>query len=218
MIMKCSTIIRTIDEIYDRFSIPSFLATHMKQVAAIGKFLCTHLNQDLDTDCVVAALLLHDLGNVVKFDLDSPLSEQLCSQDEKERLRILQSDLKERYGKNADEATKRMVEKLKVPKKVKWLLENATWLNIEKVRDSNSIELKICAYADYRVSPKGIVSLKKRLHDLRRRYHDYPHTNSLPEDKVKKRDNAYYDIEKQLFSKTDIKPEDITEENISNIQ
>lgn len=213
--MECIEIIRTIDEIYDRFGIPSFLASHMRTVASVAEFLCTHIDNDLDSDCIVAALLLHDLGNVVKFDLDSSLSEQLCSSKEKERLQQLQSDLKARYGKNADEATKRMIEELGVPDKVKWLLENANWNNIENVRDGASVELKICAYADYRVSPRGVVPLSERLADLRRRYHDHPHINPLSEDEVKKRDAAYHDIEKQLFSQADIAADDITEETLS---
>ncbi|MFW5866093.1 MAG: HD domain-containing protein [Nanoarchaeota archaeon] len=213
--MKCSDIIQTIDDIYDHFSIPFFLRTHMKTVASIGEFLCRYLDTDLDSDCIVAALLLHDLGNVVKFDLDSSLSKQLCSSKEKEQLQQLQSDLKVRYGKSAPEATKQMIEELGVPDKIKWLVDNANWINIENVRDGDSVELKICAYADYRVSPKCIVSLEERLADLRRRYYDHPHTNQLSEDEVEKRNVAYHDIEKQLFSKADIAPDDITEETIS---
>ncbi|MGM5480787.1 MAG: HD domain-containing protein [Nanobdellota archaeon] len=216
--MECTEIIRTIDDIYIRFSIPSFLATHMRQVAKVSKFLCENFDKNTDTDCVIAALLLHDLGNVVKFDLDSPLSDELYSIEEKDELKRLQSDLKDRYGTNADETTMDMIEELNVPDKVKWLLENANWLNIEDVRDSDSIELKICAYADYRVSPQGIVSLEKRLADLRKRYHNHPHNDLLPESQVKKRDAAYYDIEEQLFSRTDIKPDDINEESISEVK
>ncbi|MFP4118750.1 MAG: HD domain-containing protein [Candidatus Woesearchaeota archaeon] len=216
--MECTEIIRKIDDIYDRFSIPSFLAHHMRTVAAIGRFVCDNLQETLDTDCVVAALLLHDLGNVVKFDLDSPLTDKLCSSAEKNQLKRLQTEFRERYGASADEATMSMVAGLDVPQKVTWLLENANWLNIETVRDSASFELKVCAYADYRVSPTGIVSLEERLSDLRRRYQDYPHTDTLPEDEVRKRDAAYYDIEKQLFSRADITPEDITEETIPGFE
>ena len=40
----------------------------------------------------------------------------------------------------------------------------------EEIMNSDSFEIKICAYCDERVSPHGVESIKDRLEDAKRRY------------------------------------------------
>lgn len=57
-----------IQEIYRRYSIPPNLERHMLQVAAVGEYICTHWSgPELNSQLILQALLLHDLGNIVKF-------------------------------------------------------------------------------------------------------------------------------------------------------
>jgi len=66
---------------------------------------------------------------------------------------------------------------------------------------------KIVQYSDDRVSPKGVVSLEGRLQDLRDRYQQH-RTESR---ELLDFENALREIEKQIFAKCKIKPEDVTE-------
>jgi predicted HD phosphohydrolase len=45
-----------------------YLQLHMRRVAAVGELILS-AESDASKDDVVAALLLHDLGNIVKFRL-----------------------------------------------------------------------------------------------------------------------------------------------------
>lgn len=80
---------------------------------------------------------------------------------------------------------------------------------------TSDYEKKLCAYADMRVAPWGVVSLDERLLDLEKRYAArYP----SPEDQQRRehfRRDAYA-LESQIFAHCDISPSDITDETIKS--
>lgn len=83
----------------------------------------------------------------------------------------------------------------------------------EEIMNSNSFEVKICAYCDERVSPHGVVSIVDRLEDAKARYKGIASiwgnegkANHLIECALK--------IEKQIMQYCRIKPEDINGNNI----
>lgn len=78
-----------ISQIYQLYPVPDNLAWHMLRVGAVGEWLINNLvNTHLvDHHILISTLLLHDLGNLVKFDLkkfasflDSQLDNQLNGQ------------------------------------------------------------------------------------------------------------------------------------------
>ena len=74
----------TILEIYEKYKIMPQLRTHMLRVAAVGKIVCDAVNEKVkqnrgefvNTKNVVTACLLHDMGNIIKFDLNYFLWKQ----------------------------------------------------------------------------------------------------------------------------------------------
>jgi hypothetical protein len=70
-------------------------------------------------------------------------------------------------------------------------------------------------YCDDRVGPFGVISLEERLEDLRTRYAHYDNTSQS--DARNAFENALRQIEKQIFAKCKIKPEDINDETVKPI-
>ena len=58
-----------ISEIYRKYRIPPQLQLHQLRVASIAKYICDNLKVPVDIEEVVSADLLHDMGNIIKFDL-----------------------------------------------------------------------------------------------------------------------------------------------------
>jgi hypothetical protein len=158
--MDSTAIISSINEIYARFNIMPSLQKHMRRVAAVGALILSGEDSRINKNDVIAALLLHDIGNIVKFRL----GDELASWQK------IQQETIAKYGSVDHEATEKMVKDLGVNKRVAWLISEMVFENLLQVIDSNDRELKICLYADQRVAPYGVVSLQERFADLRRRY------------------------------------------------
>ncbi|NCN45241.1 MAG: hypothetical protein COU63_04645 [Candidatus Pacebacteria bacterium CG10_big_fil_rev_8_21_14_0_10_36_11] len=160
---------QTINQIYDQYFIPPGLRNHMYLVAAVGKYICdAWIGPEINKNNIISALLLHDLGNLIKFDL----SENAVVLDkallDKFWLRK-QVEIKTKYGKNAHKATVTMVKEIGVNKKIIKLVKSMDATNLEQSTQA-SWEEQICEYADLRVIPTGISSLQDRLVDIQSRY------------------------------------------------
>jgi 5'-deoxynucleotidase YfbR-like HD superfamily hydrolase len=60
-----------IQDIYNRFEILPSLQLHMLRVAAVTQEICKQVKDKLsnETKTLITLSLLHDLGNLVKFDI-----------------------------------------------------------------------------------------------------------------------------------------------------
>jgi 5'-deoxynucleotidase YfbR-like HD superfamily hydrolase len=64
----------TIQDVYIKCAIPENLQLHMLRAAAVGHIIIRHwYKNEIEGERVLLALLLHDLGNVLKFDAKSGL-------------------------------------------------------------------------------------------------------------------------------------------------
>ena len=91
--------------------------------------------------------------------------------------------------------------------RTKWIVEEA------------SLEQKICKYADMRVSPWGIVSMRERLAEARERYKGHPmdkdETYTL---ELLERSAALCDVlEARLQEQCDFNPEEITDTSMAPV-
>ena len=59
----------TIQEIYTHYQIMPVLQQHMLRVAGVTDLICQLAGDKVDSHNVVIAALLHDSGNIIKFDL-----------------------------------------------------------------------------------------------------------------------------------------------------
>lgn len=68
--MDSEGVIGSIHGIYERFRIPGNLQMHMFRVAGVGELISNNWKGlDISKEDIVAALLIHDIGNIVKFNM-----------------------------------------------------------------------------------------------------------------------------------------------------
>lgn len=157
-----------ISKIYEKYQIMPQLSTHMLRVAGVGKIILDRWKGSVDKDLVIKSLLLHDMGNIVKFDLET----LIMPIENIEHWRLVQKEWRNKYGTDAYEATKQITKELGRSDVAK-IMENEH----SGYRSGNPALLlslgwpeKILSYCDVRVVPSGVASLKERISDLQNRY------------------------------------------------
>lgn len=159
-----SQVIISIDAIYTRFQIMPELETHMRTVAKVGegiieKWSSPHIR--INKNEIMATLLIHDIGNIVKFKFN----------EHETYWKEIQKQIIQKYQSNLDhEVTKKMAVEIGSSDLVLALIQGMSLDNIFNVIQSDDYNLKICTYADLRVAPCGIVTVSERFTDLRSRY------------------------------------------------
>lgn len=140
----------------------------MLEVSAVASYLASQVkDQTVDHQTIIETTLLHDMGNIVKFkDFISP--QMKMGED---YWRKVQNKFIEKYGKDAHQATVKIIKELKLKneKTVLPLIKLIDYRSISQ-NDYTSLETRICDYADMCVSPRGIVGFEKRITDLIKRY------------------------------------------------
>ena len=202
-----------ITEIYKEYKIPPNLQLHQLRVAAVAKLICDNFKKDPDKDLVLKTSLLHDMGNIIKFNFDI-FDDDFYKPEGRTYWKNVQDEFKKKYGKDEHVATTKILKELSMPNEILTIADNIGLgfgqMNIK----SKSYERKICAYSDMRVAPKEIVSLSERINDLKKRY--------VPEESPEK-EAEYYDrcsrnleiLEKQIFEYCKIEPRDINDKTVT---
>ncbi len=193
--------------IYARYKIMPNLQLHQLRVAAVAKQICDNSTQPVDTDSVIKACLLHDMGNLIKFELG--LFPQFLEPEGLGYWQKIKDDFVKKYGKQEHHASIKIAKEIGVSPKV---IENIDGVGFQKIQGSyfgGSLEQKICNYSDMRVAPTGVVSIHERMEDGAKRYnHRKDYKVVGPErDEIF---NTLIELEKQLFADSKIKPSDIT--------
>ena len=214
--MDSQEIIRSIHQIYDRFKILPNLRLHMIRTAAVAELICDNWKgPKINKADVVAVCLIHDIGNIGKIDFDNDLNPDLMG-DEITRLgywRKVREEIISKYGMDDHKATMRMCGELGINKRVKFLLDNKMFIRNDFTFESDDWELKICAYADQRVGPFGVISLKARFEDAKERYSN-KQEHSLVHPKVESFVDCAFKIEKQILSNLSIIAGDMDDESV----
>ncbi len=204
---------RTISEAYTTYRIPPNLQMHQLRVAAVGKTICDSFDTPIDTQAVVLACLLHDMGNIIKFDFSLPLDDKA---EDIPHWREVQREFIEQYGTDEHAATLDIIKEIGVDAAVMELINGVGFSKLERTRDNGSLEQKVCEYADLRVAPTGVVSLDERIKEGRARYsarNDVRSDLALDDARHSVLVVAIHQIEQQIFAHASIKPEDITNES-----
>ncbi len=203
--LDSSKIIKSINQIYDELNIIPHLRMHMFRAAAIGEIIAENWSTKsfaIHKDDIIAALLLHDIGNIAKFNFDEPLFWHGHDSEYIEYWKGIKRETIEKYGTQSDYAiTAKMAEGLGISERAIFLISNMGFTKIDSMMQSDDFDLKICTYADQRVGPLSVVSISERLEDLRRRYG---------------KENGWKDesglrLERQIFENVSITPLTITE-------
>lgn len=203
----------TVAAVYQLYQVMPNLQQHMLRVAGVAELIGRQLLalsppppgfSAAELDRVILACLLHDLGNLAKFRLDR-FPEFLQPQG----LTYWQQQQAQfwlRYGRNAHSATLQMLTELKVEPRVVELVNAVSFIKAKANLEDDDYGRKLCAYADMRVAPHGVVSLADRLEDGRRRYAPQLARDSFSQQMA----NHLYRLEEQLFARLSISPADIS--------
>ncbi|TSC86826.1 MAG: Uncharacterized protein G01um101416_591 [Microgenomates group bacterium Gr01-1014_16] len=82
---------------------------------------------------------------------------------------------------------------------------------------NNNLPLKICACCDFRVTPHAVTSLRERLDEARARCNNNLKMIQSDPEKFEAARAALINIEKEIFSSSSIKPEDINDESARDV-
>lgn len=202
----------TITAIYQHFHLPPVLQLHQLRVASVADqiFQLMHVS---DKETYVQACLVHDLGNMIKFDFSQSQLARYLQPEGVEYWQRVQQDQIKQFGKDEEKATLAMLDEIHISIQIRNLVSKLTFPFIPEVHHSADLGLKICKYADMRVSPSGVVSLDERLADLKKRYHNrYP--SGEPE--MELYHQYLFEIEQQIMSQTQLDPNKITDDSIND--
>jgi hypothetical protein len=161
-----------IKKIFENFQIPPGLQIHMYTVTGVGKYICDNwIGEEIDKHSVISALLIHDLGNLIKIDL-SPNNKIYDKELIKPIWKDIKQELIDKYGSNAHHATVKMTKEITDDQKIIGLINSMDSADLE-ITSQKSWEEQICEYADMRVAINGVTTLENRLDDIFNRYKDH---------------------------------------------
>ncbi len=183
-----------VSEIYQKYSIPINLQEHMLRVAVVARFITNSwIGKDVNPEKILIVSLLHDVGNIVKFDFEKNKSFYTNNEESVEVLIERQKDFIKKYGNDDDEANKNILTELGLQKDLIDIVVSKKFGNSINTSRSNNWALKILLYSDMRVLPQGIGTLEDRFADIMDRMPKY---NTRPD--IQDLFEACRDIEKQI--------------------
>lgn len=205
---------RTIQDIYAAYRIPPNLQLHMYRVAALGLYISDHLfgEVSIDRDVITQVNLLHDLGNLVKFDFGQTVSMGMNT-DDVPYWKKVQEELIVKYGKDEDVVTDALIRELGVKQRVFEILTQHRLDKIQYAIDTDDWDAKIVRLSDTRISPDGVVTIAQRWMDIRKRYANKDH-HLADSRQTQIREEKELILEKQIQSKATINLQTITNTDI----
>ena len=202
---------RTISEIYDEYEVGLGTREHMLRVAAVASMICDNFDESLPKDEIITACLLHDMGNIIKSDLN--YFPEFIQPQGLDYWQSVKDKYIEKYGDDEHEATIKIMRELNVSQEIIKLVNQVDFSFLCKNFSGNDFRIKIVNYADMRVDPHGVVSYEERQEEARKRYKNRPELYI-----IQNRDELTAcgkGIEKQIFAKCKIKPEDINNATVA---
>ena len=201
---------KKIGDIYKDYKIMPNLAMHQLRVAAVAMRICDSLDIEISKDEIIKACLFHDMGNIIKFDLDH--FPEWNNPEGTEYWQGIKNDYISKYGNNEHKASLQIAKELGLSSNIIGLIDCVDSSSIEIIRKEDNFAKKICIYSDNRVTPHGIVSTEERSLEAKERYKDHPH--AFDEESRQFFNENLNLIEEQIFSHSNIKPEDIDDLSI----
>lgn len=213
----------TIQSIYSRYQIMPNLREHQLRVAGVAQIICNAMKPTVDTKEIVSACLLHDMGNIIKFNLE--LFPAFLEPEGLTYWKKVQNDYIRTYGNDEHHATISIAEEIldeqlqsqseqSIKDRILELLHAIGFSNAKKNVETTNLGKKIAAYADMRVKPQGVTSMKDRLTDGRKRF---SRLQRYEKDIFEEMTEYLSKIESQIFAQSSIHSNIITEEGVQDI-
>ena len=202
----------TAEAIFKHYQLPNLLQNHLWRTASLMELMLNHWHgPKLDKQLLIETMLLHDLGNLVKFNLSDTTPLMLLTDAELPLYRTLQAEWHQKYGTVVDEVTVQFVKELRLihAQAISQIILTHTEGTQPSTVNHDDWTQKLCDYTDFRVAPQGLVSLKERFDDLGKRYAERESGWENPE-KVAQKLNLFSTIETQLQTHIDLNLQQIT--------
>lgn len=163
-----------IRDLYQKYHIMPQLETHMLRVAGVGKMVSENWRGKCDTKLATDLCLVHDMGNIVKFDLRDNIDRSKFGEIQNlEHWQKIQLEYWDKYGKDTHGATIGILKDAGLPQFESFIDEEEKLYFAEareKELSNTRVETIILMYSDCRVTPSGVVSYRERVNDLKDRY------------------------------------------------
>lgn len=214
-----------IHQMYSDLGLPKNLQQHMVRVAAVGEFLVEKWQgpRALQKNDIVMTLLLHDLGNLLKFDLQRGMGLFEVSEQDQEYWIMRQRAMREKYGSSVHDATLQMAKELGASPRILELLEGMGSSRLLDTIQGEDWEQKICSYSDLRVDPHGFVLVEERFSDILTRYFDHgvtrwSNTKEMEREKERTLQNCVdcLELEVQLQGYISVDLQNLPEQDLEN--
>lgn len=191
------------ERLFEDYCLPENVREHNRQVTKVADLIASKFNEKghlVDSQLVHSAAMLHDIARPIDVTDFSEFSEGCTT---------LWKDLKKRFQHVRHPEAAYLLLKDTYPEVAKVIRKHAYKAIISYDPEIRPLtrEEKIVTYADKRVTHTDIVSLNERFEEGHKRWQKEPHYDP---DLVQELDNKYFELEKELFSKIDIEPEQIT--------
>lgn len=205
---------RTARKIYEMYQVPPWLQTHQVRVAAVGKMVAEAQKQQTDVDLVVRTCLVHDIGAIVKFDF-SPEGQTrvlgLCPPEETPHWSAVQCSMRERYGEKEKAATSAILHELGLEREYA-VYDRTGFKNMHTILEGKQLPALLVQYADMRVGPFGIVTLRERFEDSRVRYAHVSDADWYA--KLDMYERVAGEVERHLLRDTSLRSADINDASV----
>lgn len=218
-----------IASLYQKYAILPSLALHQYRVAAVGMATYAGIRGDVrkqvdrlhpgDAWAIPAACLLHDMGNILKFNMS--LFPQFFEPEGVAFWQEVQSHFRRRYGNDEHVATRIIAEEILAPchddhrDRTLALIDAIGFSQACEHAKTDDLGKQIVMYADCRVEPHGVTTLEDRLREGHARYRKNKGGNHDPGFFVRM-SQAVRDIEQQIGALSDSDPRMITEDSVTD--
>lgn len=212
---KKSLVVDTIS-LYQAYALPVHLRNHLLKTAAVVCWIMDHWKGNkLNEEMMIKTCLLHDMGNIVKGTDETfrNIFPDMFSEESWQYWLNVRKHIGEKYGKTDLEATLNIAKEINVGEDILKCIQEKQFYNNKNIYLSKNFEVKICAYADQRVSPNGVLSLEGRLDEAKTRHRGIPES-SVNRPNYEELKHYASKIEGQIFAFVDGNPEDINDKSI----
>lgn len=198
------------------YHVPPHIVSHSRAVAKLAVFLAQRLNENgaaVDIELLDGACLLHDLLRVHDFkESDYNGFERNLPEEEKTKWQRIRA----KYKAMTHEDAAYEILKGKYPALALAIKKHRYMALLDEKEKPDTWEEKLLYYADKRVMHETIVPLKDRLAEGHKRNVFSHGSETKSKINTAKVDPLIYEMEKEIFEKIGLDPDEVTHEFIDS--
>ncbi len=184
------------------------LQLHMLRVAGVASIICENSKITIDKKSVIEACLLHDMGNIIKFNLN--FLPEFLKPEGLEYWQNVQNEFKQKYGDDEHAGIYEIAKEVGVTEKTFELIKSVGFTKAGQNLKENNLEKSVCCYSDHRVTPSGVLPLEERMQEGRKRFATNKNVKES-EEVFERLASPMRELESKIFSESRITPDYITD-------